>query len=69
MTTPEQINADDYESTLRLLADTKDLIRADYLTPETKLMAIDQALTEAIGGSPEKARDFVLDVILQRLEP
>ncbi len=59
---------DDYESTLRLLADMQSLIRSDHLTVETRLHAIDRAITEAIGGLPERARDFVRDVILGRLD-
>jgi hypothetical protein len=59
---------DDYECTLRLLADIRGLIQAQNLSEATKLHAIDNAITEAVGGSVENARDFVRDVTLGLLE-
>ncbi len=55
---------EDYESTLRLLGDMRSLIRSDHLTVETRLHAIDHAITEAVGGLPERARDYLRDVML-----
>lgn len=60
---------EDLESLLQLCSDLKGLIRSDLLEPEDKLSAIDQALTIAVGGTMEAARDFVRDVVLGRLEP
>jgi hypothetical protein len=60
---------DDYESTLRLLADLRSLIREERLSVEQRLLAIDHALGFATGGPPEQARDYVRDVMVGRLEP
>jgi hypothetical protein len=64
-----EMDHDDHESTLRLLADLRSLIREERLSVEQRLLAIDHALGLAIGGPPEQARDFVRDVTLGRLEP
>ena len=60
---------EDFESLLQLCADLRGLIRSDQLDATSKLVAIDQALTTAVGGTIEDARDFVRDVVLGRLEP
>ena len=70
MTDIGQMDLDDNESVLRLLAEIKDLIRAEHLlSPEDRLSAIDHALVLALGATPEEARDFVRDVLLERLGP
>ena len=66
----EQTNRDEYESLLRLLTgELRDLVRAERLSAEDRLSAIEQALTLAVGDSAEVARDFARDVVLGRLEP
>ncbi len=69
MSVEHEMDAEDFESVLQLLADFKHLIRDERLSSHDKLSAIDQAIDEAIGGMPEVARDFVRDVMLGRLEP
>ena len=66
--TTEPQGQDDYESTLRLLSDLQSLIRLEHIPAETRLRMVDEALAEAVGGSPERARDFVLDAGLGLLE-
>jgi hypothetical protein len=63
-----QMNLEDYESTLRRLADLWDLCRSEHLSKEQQLSAIDHAIGLAIGGPPEQARDFVRDVALGLIE-
>lgn len=65
---PPWVAPDDHEQLLRLLADIQSLIRTDSVDDQAKLRAIHQAATEAIGGSPEKARDFVQQVALGLME-
>lgn len=60
---------EDFESLLCLCEDIRGLLHSDHIDSEGKLSAIDQALTTAVGGSIEDARDFVRDVVLGRLEP
>ena len=59
-----QMALDDYESSLRLLMDLGGLVAAHHLTLETRLHAVAEAVTRAIGGNMEDARDFVQHVLL-----
>jgi hypothetical protein len=43
-------------------------MRADNVSAETKLHAIDNAITQAIGGPAENALDFIRDFTLGLLE-
>lgn len=69
----ERINVpmalDDLESLLQLCMDIRGLIHSDHLDQAVKLAAIDQAMTTAVGGTVEEARDLVRDVVLGRIEP
>ena len=58
-----QMDLDDYESTLQLLSELRDLCHSERLSEEDRLHAIDHAIELALGGSPEQARDFVRDAM------
>lgn len=64
-----QMEADDHEALWRLLADLQGVTTAESLTLEGRLATIHEAITRAVGGQPEHARDFVRDVLIGRLEP
>jgi hypothetical protein len=65
----DQMGSEDLESMLQLLAELRDLIRSEHLSYGDRLSTIDQAVTIAIEGRVEQARDFVRDVVLGRQEP
>ena len=69
MTVEDQMDAEDYESTLELLSDLGGLLRAEGWAPEDQIRAAVHAITLAIGGNPEQARDFIRDFLLDRLRP
>ena len=69
MNVEDQMNIEDYESTLQLLADLRDLLRFEELSVDDRLSAVDHAITTAVGGLPEQARDFVRDLLQGRISP
>ena len=69
MSVEDQMGSEDLESMLQLLNELRDLIRSEHLTYGDRLSTIDQAVTIAIDGRVEQARDFVRDVVLGRQEP
>jgi hypothetical protein len=69
MSVEDQMGSEDFQSMLQLLDEFRDLIRSEHLTYGDRLSTIDQAITIAVEGRVEQARDFVRKVVMGGEQP